>query len=81
MFGKIVRAAIFAPVAWLIAYVVTQVGKPMLDVMASGPRGKSAKAYQYLEPVVNNILLVFLLSLLVMLLAGAVAERSAGGGI
>jgi len=81
MFGRVIKAALFAPVAWIIAYVVGRIATPMLEVMRAGPTGSGSKTVEYISLVVSNTLLMFILSLLMLLIAGAVTERRLAGGV
>jgi hypothetical protein len=81
MFGRIARTALLAIPAWIIAEVIQELGTVFLDVLKMLPESDQApKVIGYLELAVNNILFVFLLSLLMVLIAGAVVERRVVGG-
>jgi hypothetical protein len=77
MLGDVVRAAIFAPFAVLLAFILTRFMSVAVDAMAAGKHAdaESAQAIMgYSTTAGEQWLFVALLSLLVLLVARAISE-------
>lgn len=81
MYGRIFKVALLTPIAVMIALIVEAVFGEQLAIMEMAPGGTETAVYGYTAAVGNNFLLMVMLSLFVLLLAGALVERELGGGI
>lgn len=81
MYGVIARAAVLGIVAAPMAAILQRVISVMLDIMTAGQH-PAPEIIGYIQAVNEHLLLVYVLSILGMVIGGAVAERGlAGGGV
>jgi hypothetical protein len=80
MYGVILRAVVYAPVAVFLSLIIRPFLREAVDLMQAGPNS-DALTVRAVATVEANFLLLTLIALLVMVVARAVIERQLPGGV